>query len=105
VPRTHNDEVDTAQSPVLNDNHLQTKKVCISKPPCCNKKGIGHKKKISSVDYKAEWDTLSLPNRAHHFEVHSAAVASADKIAINKTSLVISPTKEDSTSGGCQPQT
>jgi hypothetical protein len=49
-------------------------------------------------DYKAEWGTLCLPNRAHQFQVYSAAVASADNIATNKTPLVISPTKEDSTS-------
>ncbi len=58
----------------------------------------------TAFDYKAEWDTLSLPNRAHHFQVYSAAVASADNIVINKTPLVISLTKEDSTSGGSRPQ-
>jgi hypothetical protein len=102
VPRTHNNEVNTAQSPVLNDNQQPYKKVYISKPSHCNKQGIGHKKKKSSFDYKAEWDTLGLPNRAHHFQVYSASVVSADNIAINKTPLIISPTKEDSTSGGCQ---
>ncbi len=45
-----------------------------------------------------------LPDRAHHFQVYSAAVASAKSNTINKIPLVISPTKEDSTSGGCQPQ-
>jgi hypothetical protein len=72
----------------------QSKKVNISKPPRCNKKDVGRKKKKSSIDYKAEWDTLSLPDRAHHFQVYSAAVVSADDIAIYKTLLVTSPTKE-----------
>jgi hypothetical protein len=72
----------------------------LSKPPHRNKKGIGCKQKMSSFDYKAEWDTLSLPNQAHHFQVYSAAVMSADNIVINKTPLVISPTKEDTTRGG-----
>jgi hypothetical protein len=52
----------------------------------------------SSFNYKAEWDTLGLPNRAHHFHVYSAALVSADNMAINKTPLVISTTKEHSTS-------
>jgi hypothetical protein len=104
VPRTHNNEVNAIQSPVLNDNQLPSKKVYIPKPQRHNKKGIGRKKKKSSFDYKAEWATLGLPNRAHHFQVHSAAVVSADDIAINKNPQVISPIKEDSTSGGCQPQ-
>jgi hypothetical protein len=34
----------------------------------------------------------------YHFQVYFAAVASADNIAINKSPLFISPTKEDSTS-------
>jgi hypothetical protein len=98
VPRTHNNEVDAAQSPVFNNNQLPSKKAYLSKPPRCNKKGIGCKKKKSSFNYKAEWDTLDHPNRAHHSQVYSAAVASADNIAIKKTHLVISPTKEDSKS-------
>ncbi len=69
------------------------KRVYISKPLRCNKKGISHKKRKWSLDYKFEWDTLGLPNRAHHFQVYTAAVASADNIAINKTFLVIRPTK------------
>jgi hypothetical protein len=76
VHRTHNNEVDAAQSPVLsNNNEVPSKKVYISKPPCLNKKGIGCKKKKSSSNYKAEWDTLALPDRAHHIQVYSAAVA------------------------------
>jgi hypothetical protein len=39
---------------------------------------------------KTALDTLSLPDRAHHFQVYSDAVASADDIAINRTPLVIS---------------
>ncbi len=74
------------------------KKVYISKPPRRNKKGIGCKKKKSSINYKTEWESLGPPNKAHHFQVYSAAVASAANIAINDTPLVISPTKEDSTS-------
>jgi hypothetical protein len=98
VPRTHNNEVNAAQSPLLNNNQLLFKKLYISKPLRRNKKGIRLKKTKSSFNYKAEWDTLGLLNRAHHLQVNSAAVASADKIAINEAPLVISPTKEDSTS-------
>jgi len=54
-------------------------------PPCRNKKGIGCKKKKSYFNYKAARDKLSLPERAYHFQVYSAAVASADHIAINKS--------------------
>jgi hypothetical protein len=57
VPRTNNDEFNAAQSPVLNNNQL-SKKVYISEPPHRNKEGIGGKRKRSSFDYKAEWDTL-----------------------------------------------
>jgi hypothetical protein len=82
----------------------QFKKVYISKPLRRNKKGIERNKKKSSFDYEAEWDTLGFPHRAHHYQVYSAAVVSAGNIAFNTTPLVISPTKEDFTSGGCQPQ-
>jgi hypothetical protein len=98
VPRTHNNEVNTPQSPVINDNQLPSKKVYISKPPHHKKKDIKRKKKKSSFYYNTEWDTLSLPDKAHHFQVYSAAVVSSDDIAINKNPLVISLTKEDSSS-------
>jgi hypothetical protein len=91
APRTHNDEVNAIQSPGFNDNQLPSKKVYISKHPRRNKKGIGCKRKKSYFNNKTALGTLSLPNRAHHFQVYSDAVASADDIAINRTPLVISP--------------
>jgi hypothetical protein len=98
APRTHNDEVNTVQSPVLNNNQVSSKRVYISTPPSHrNKKGIGHKMKKSSLNYKAAHDILSLADRANHFQVYSTAVTSADNIVINKTPLVISSTKEVST--------
>jgi hypothetical protein len=84
VPRTHNNEVNNAQSLVLNGNKLPSKKV--------NIKGIRRKKNKSSFNYKSAQDTLSLPDRAHHFQVYFAALASADDITISNTPLVISPT-------------
>jgi hypothetical protein len=98
VPRTHNNEVNAAQSLVLNDNQLPSKKVYTSKPPHHNRKGIRCKKKKLSLNYKAEWDTPCLSNRTHHIQLYSTTVATSDKIAINKTPLVITPLKEDSTS-------
>jgi hypothetical protein len=98
VSKIHSNEVNATQPLVLNDNQLTSKKVYISKPPCHNKQGIGCKKKKSSFNYKAELDTLSLPKRAHRFQVNSAAVVSAEDTAINRTPIVISLTKEDSTS-------
>jgi hypothetical protein len=50
------------------------------KASIATRKGIGCKKKKSSVNLKAEWDTNDLPNIAHHFQVYSAAVASADNL-------------------------
>jgi hypothetical protein len=67
----------------------------VPKPPHRNKKGIGQRKKKSIFDYGHAQDTLGLPGRAHHFQVYSAAVASADNIAADKTLLVISLTKEE----------
>ncbi len=52
-----------------------------------------NKKKKSFFNYKAAWDTLHLPGRANHLQAYSAAVVSADNIAINVTPLVISPTQ------------
>jgi hypothetical protein len=86
VLRTHKDEVTAAQSVVLNDNQLPSKKVYIFKPPHRNKKCIfQRKKKKSSFKNAAAHDTFGLPDRAHHIQVYSAAGASADKIAINET--------------------
>ena len=45
APRTNNNEVNAAQSLVLNDNQLPSKKVYISKTPHRNKKGIRRMKK------------------------------------------------------------
>jgi hypothetical protein len=53
-PRTYDNEDNAAQSPVLNNNQLPFKKLYTSKPLRGNKKGIGHKKKKSSLNYKAE---------------------------------------------------
>ncbi len=40
-------------------------------------------------------ETFGLPGSAYHFQVYSAAVASADNITADETPLVISPTKEE----------
>jgi hypothetical protein len=70
-------------------------KVYVPKPPRRNKKGIGQREKKSTFNYGLARDTIGLPGSAHHFQVYSAAVASADNIAADETPLVISPTKEE----------
>jgi hypothetical protein len=53
---------------------------------------------------KTALDPLGHPNKALDFQVNSAAVVSADNIAISETPLVNSPTKKDSTSDPVEPQ-
>jgi hypothetical protein len=61
VPRTHNDEVNAAQSSVLNNNQLTSKKIYILKPPRYNKKIIGCKKEKQLLTTKLNGILSAFP--------------------------------------------
>ena len=81
------------QSLLLNNNQLQIQESLHIKNPTPQQERYQTQEEEVIFYLGSYTDTFSLPGRAHQFQVNSAAVASADTIAINKTPLVIRPTQ------------